>query len=243
MSKEIVLILGASSDIGVDLISNIDPASKVIAHYYSSKERLEQVTLERKLDIEFIQCDLSDKEDVLKLVEKVEGDYGAPTSIVHLASSPVENIRFKSLTLDQLEKELSIGLKSIFIILNRFLPKMAKVKKGKVVLMLSSYTQGVPPMALAHYTTTKYAMLGLVKSLASEYASKNIQINAISPSMVETKFLNNINSKLVELSAEGHPLKRNAVVSDITPMINFLISEKSDYMTGINIPIAGGSIF
>jgi NAD(P)-dependent dehydrogenase (short-subunit alcohol dehydrogenase family) len=76
-----------------------------------------------------------------------------------------------------------------------------------------------------------------------EHKDKNIQINAISPSMVETKFLENINEKLVELSAYSHPLKRNAKVEDITPIIQLLISKESDYMNGINIAITGGSVF
>ena len=86
-------------------------------------------------------------------------------------------------------------------------------------------------------------MLGLVKSLASEYADKNIQINALSPSMIETKFLDNINEKLVELSAYNHPLKRNAKIDEITPIIKVLISKESNYINGVNIPITGGSVF
>ena len=120
---------------------------------------------------------------------------------------------------------------------------MAKLKKGKVLIMLSSYVLGVPPKALSHYTSIKYAMLGLAKSLASEYADKNIQVNTVSPSMIETKFLDNINEKFVELSAYSHPLKRNAQVDDITPIIKMLISKESDYISGVNIPITGGSIF
>jgi 3-oxoacyl-[acyl-carrier protein] reductase len=61
--------------------------------------------------------------------------------------------------------------------------------------------------------------------------------------MVETKFLDNINEKLVELSAYNHPLKRNAQVNEITPIIKMLISKESDYINGINIPITGGSTF
>ena len=109
--------------------------------------------------------------------------------------------------------------------------------------MLSSCVFGVPPKALSHYITIKYAMLGLVKSLASEYSDKNIQINGISPSMVETKFLDNINEKIIELSAYNHPLKRNASVEDITPIIKILISNESNYINSVNIPITGGSVF
>jgi len=61
--------------------------------------------------------------------------------------------------------------------------------------------------------------------------------------MCETKFLDNINENLVELSAYNHSLKRNAIVEDITPIIKILISNESNYINGVNIPITGGSIF
>ena len=61
--------------------------------------------------------------------------------------------------------------------------------------------------------------------------------------MIETKFLENIEEKLIELNAYNHPLKRNAKVEDIIPIIQFLISKESDYMSGNNIPITGGAVF
>ena len=149
----------------------------------------------------------------------------------------------KNIIWDDFQNEINICLKSIILILNIFLPQMAKLKKGKVVIILSSVVINVPPKALTQYTTIKYALLGLVKSLASEYSNKNIQINAVSPSMIDTKFLDNINEKFVELNAYNHPLKRNANVNEVTPIIKMLISKESNYISGVNIPIAGGSAF
>jgi len=190
-----------------------------------------------------IKSDLSKEDEINKLLDVIESDYGVPNKIVHLAANKVENIRFKDVSWSDFEKDINISFRSAVLILNRFLPKMAKLKKGKVLIMLSSYVLGVPPKALSHYTSIKYAMLGLAKSLASEYADKNIQVNTVSPSMIETKFLDNINEIFVELSAYSHPLKRNAQVDDITPIIKMLISKESDYISGVNIPITGGSIF
>jgi 3-oxoacyl-[acyl-carrier protein] reductase len=243
MSKNIILIVGASSDIGLDLIKNLDEDSLILAHYNSSDDKL--LELSKKIDNKMImlKADLSSEDDILSMLNDIEENYGIPNKIIHLAATRVENIRFKDVTWNDFEKDISISLKSSVLILNRFLPRLAKEKRGKVVLILSSYVLGVPPKALAHYTTIKYAMLGLVKSLASEYSDKNIQINSISPSMIETKFLDNINEKFVELSAYNHPLKRNAKVDDVTPIIQMLISKESDYINGINIPITGGSIF
>lgn len=241
--KNSILIIGASSDIGLDLIQNIDEDALIIAHYNSSNESLLKLSNNLKNEIVTLKADLSSVDEVEYLLNTIESDYGIPNKIIHLAAPKVENIRFKDLNWENFETELNITLRSSVMILNRFLPYMAKTKSGKVVFMLSSYTIGVPPKALAHYTTVKYSMLGLLKSLASEYADKNIQVNAVSPSMTETKFLDNINEKLVEFSAHNHPLKRNAIVSDITPVIKMLISKDSDYINGVNIPISGGLVF
>lgn len=243
MSKNIILIIGASSDIGLNLIKNISEDAFIIAHYNSSDEKL--LGLSKKITNELVtlKADLSKEHEIHGFIETVELNYGVPTKIIHLAAPKFENIRFKDIVWDGFQNDMNISLKSIVLILNRFLPKMAKLKQGKVVIMLSSVVINVPPKALTQYTTIKYAMLGLVKSLASEYAEKNIQINSVSPSMVETKFLDNINEKLVELTAYAHPLKRNAKIEEITPIIKMLISKESDYMNGINIPITGGSTF
>jgi len=243
MNKEIIFIVGASSDIGIDLIKNINDDCIIIAHYHSSKAKITDAIAASSNQIIPISANLSKEDEVLKMLDTIEENYGVPTKIIHLAATRVKNIRFKSIKWEDFEQDIHVSVRSAVLIFHRFLPKLAKLKKGKIVMMLSSYVMGVPPKALAHYTTIKYAMLGLMKSLASEYATKNIQINAISPSMCETKFLENINSKIVELNAYHHPLKRNALVSDVTPIIKMLMSKESNYMNGVNIPITGGSLF
>lgn len=243
MSKDIIFIIGASSDIGLDLIENINENSLILAHYNSSNKNLLELSNRIDNELVMIQANLSDEDELISMLDNIENKYGIPNKIIHLAAPKFENIRFKDVSWSNFQNDIDISLKSLIITLNRFLPKLAKEKQGKVVCMLSSVVLNIPPKALTQYTTVKYAMLGLVKSLASEYAEKNIQINAISPSMVETKFLDSINEKFVELSAYNHPLKRNAIVDDITPIIKMLISSESDYINGVNIPITGGSIF
>ena len=239
MNKNIILIIGASSDLGLNLIKNISEDALIIAHYNSSDEKLLELSKKITNELVTLKANLLREDEINDFLNAIELNYGVPNKIVHLAANKVANIRFKDVSWGDFEKDINITLKSAVLILNRFLPKMAKLKKGKVLIMLSSFVLGAPPKALSHYTSIKYAMLGLVKSLASEYADKNIQINAISPSMIDTKFLSNINEKFVELNAYNHPLKRNANVDDITPIMKILISEEADYMNGVNIPITG----
>jgi 3-oxoacyl-[acyl-carrier protein] reductase len=243
MTENIYLIIGASSDIGIELIKSIDEDCLILAHYNSNDTELKSVSKNITNKLIPLQADLFDDEQISSLIQHIENEYGTPNKIVHLAAPKFENIRFKDAKWENYQKELDITLKSAIIILSNFLPKLAKKKNGKVVFMLSSVTLNIPPKALSIYTTSKYAMLGLMKSLASEYADKNIQINALSPSMIETKFLDNINEKFVEINAHNHPLKRNANTNDIVPIVKLLLSKESNYINGVNIPITGGSIF
>ena len=240
--SNILLIIGASSDIGLELIKSVEEKCLIIAHYNSSNQKL--LDLKKNISNELItlKANLESENELEELLAEIETNYGIPNKIVHLAASKIENIRFKDVTWGDFEKDITVSLKSIVIILSRFLPALAKEKRGSVVVMLSSYVTGVPPKALAHYTTIKYALLGLVKSLASEYGGNGIRINAVSPSMVNTKFLSNINEKLVEISAHNNPMKRNAMPSDIIPAINLLLGEDAGYINGVNLPITGGSV-
>jgi 3-oxoacyl-[acyl-carrier protein] reductase len=91
--------------------------------------------------------------------------------------------------------------------------------------------------------TAKYALLGLARSLAAEYSSYRININSVSPSMVETAFLQNIPERMVELTAAQSPWQRNATPKDVASVIRFLLSSEADYLTGANIPVSGGTAF
>jgi 3-oxoacyl-[acyl-carrier protein] reductase len=241
--RNIILIIGASSDIGINLIMNLEEECLVIAHYNTSNEKLLQLEGRISNKLETVKANLASEDEIENLLNKIESDYGVPNKIIHIAASKLENIRFKDVVWEDFEKGINISFKSLVIILKRFLPKLAKEKGGNVVVILSSSIFGVPPKFLSHYTTIKYALLGLVKSLASEYADKRIRINAVSPSMIETKFLSNINEKSIEISANNNPLKRNATPTDIVPVVKFLLSDEASFINGTNIPITAGEVF
>ena len=129
---------------------------------------------------------------------------------------------------------------SSLAICNAFLPAMAKRGRGRVVFILSSVTLGMPPSAMTDYTIAKYAQLGLMRSLASDFGSKGVRVNAVSPSMVDTPFLTEIPGNMIIQNAAAHPMKRNATPNEIAPMVAFLLSDGAEYMNGVNLPITGG---
>ena len=106
--------------------------------------------------------------------------------------------------------------------------------------MLSSFVEGVSPKYQSPYIVSKYALYGLMKNLAAEYSDKGIRINAVSPDMIDTKFNDKVVRKIKELNAEKSPLKRNLKPSDVTPVIEFLLSERAESISGMNIPVTAG---
>lgn len=242
MTNKILFIVGASSDFGRELIIRYSNEYDVIlAHYNKSKEELEKLqnTIGPKLHL--IQADLLDETSTNEMLFLIRERYGIPTHIVHLPADKVEYSKLPKTNWDQIQKAVDLQVKSAYNILQNIIPEMAKQKYGRVVFILTSYTcDNYPPKYMLPYVTSKYMLLGMMKALAADYADKNITINAVSPSMTQTKFLQDIPKFITEQTAASHPLKRLAQVDDVVPMIQFLLSDDAGYITGQNILISGG---
>ena len=243
MTEKILLITGASSDIGKEIIEQTNEEyDYIIAHHNGDKENLIELKKKLKDKLILIEGNFKDKDATFQFVEDIKKIGKIPTHIVHLPAGKYENIKFSKLKWDKFENDLNIAFRSLVIILNNFLPIMAKNKYGKIVVMLTSCTTNIPPKYVASYVTSKYALLGLVKALANEYADKGIRINGISPTMIETKFLQNIPELLIEQNALNSPTGKNLSIEEVIPMFQFLLSDKSNSITGQNIAITNVNI-
>ena len=243
MNEKILLVTGASSDVGFNLIKNINyKFDYIIAHHNSDNKNLNELKEKLGKKLILVKSNFNDEQDTYKLIDKINSIKKIPTHIVHLSAGKFENCKFSKLTWNKFQTDFNISFRSLVIILNSFLPIMAKNKYGKILIMLTSCTTNIPPKYLTSYVTSKYALLGLVKSLANEYSDKGIKINGISPSMIETKFLKNIPELLVQQNAMNSPTGSNLCVDDVIPMFEFLLSDKSNSITGQNIAITNGNI-
>lgn len=241
MNRKVLLVLGGSSDVGVSFIkSSYNEYDKVFAQYYSNDRDLRELKKQIGEKIVLIKADFLSQIDVDGMIELLLKSEENITHIVHFPAPNIKNIRFRNLSWEIYQKDIDIQVKSIFKILKVFMASMAKNKYGKIVFMLSSCVINEPPKYLNHYVTVKYALLGLMKALAAEYAEKKLNINAVSPDMMETKFLLNIPDLIVQANIESSPMKRLASVNDVVPAIRFLLSDEASYITGQNINIAGG---
>lgn len=241
---KVYLITGASSDIGQEYIRTLDERKEectVLGQYYQNGAGIKELA-DSLIYVKLIpyQCDLSDAQAVEGWLAQMDEAGHVPSYILHLAASRFDYMRFSEYDRDRTTRELNIQVHAIATILKRFLPDMVNRRYGKIVFMLTAYTIGVPPKFMSDYIITKYALLGLMKSVASEYAGKGININGISPNMMETKFLSGIDKRTIEMNARNSAMSRNVWIEETVAGIEYLFSDAAAYLQGVNLNMSGG---
>ena len=241
--KEAILITGATSDLGYEYFKKFeDKTVKIIALYFDFEERLDEIIEQKGLDIDKVFYDFSNL-DMLESKLKIYNELYFISKVLHLAAPRLKQERFNKLQNSDFKEDFNIQLLPIVEIIKLVIPNMKKYKKGKILMILSSATIGIPPKFCASYVVGKYSLLGLIKALAAEYSKYNIQVNGISPSMMPTKFLLNMDERLVEKIKDDHPMKRYVKFEEIVNTINFFLSNENNFSTGTNFILAGGEVF
>ena len=241
----IYLITGATSDVGALLIRRLlqgDETALVAAQGCGDLHFLADVCAEHKGRVRTFDADLSDPAALQPLLDTVDNVVGAPTHFIHLPALRVVNTKFKKFDSGRFALDMRVQVESAVGVCRRLLPAMAKAGRGRVLFMLTSYIFSAPPKYAAAYVMAKEALHGLAKSLAIEYAGTGVTVNCIAPSMMETKFLEGLSDLVVEAAAEANPMGRNARPSDVVPAMEFLLSDDAAFITGITLPITGGSV-
>jgi len=243
MREKILLVTGASSDVGATLVCSIQGNyDKIICHYRNSTAVIEELQSQFGKKIVPVQADFANEKDTIDFAQRIIDERNTPDHFVHLSATPIANKRFAKMQWEDFEKEFQISFRSAVIISSAILPQMVKNKAGKLIFMLSYQTVNQPALKYAAaYTCSKYAILGLMRKLSAEYIDKKITVNGISPSIIETKFLVNIPELLIQKSAENSPLKRNLIADDVVPTFEYLLSPAADCVTGQNIAVTGGN--
>jgi 3-oxoacyl-[acyl-carrier protein] reductase len=240
---KVYLILGASSDLGCALIENLlekeDSDYRIIAHYHSVKDKLEELSGRSGGRMDIVKADLSSLDSTQKMIDGIQEKGIFPTHIINFSAVAYRLNRLKEVDIQRLNTDMTIQVYSFALICKAFIPHMSVEKYGKIAVMLSAVTTGVPPKNTTEYTTVKYALLGLIKSMAADYGEYGININAVSPGMIETKFIRNVGRKTKEFTAERNPQHRNLKVDDVIPALLFLLSDNSSFMNGTNINLSG----
>ena len=243
--NKVYLITGASSEVGMAYIKKLDESISenvtVVAHYGKNRAGLDALQKELShVTLNIVQADLSLLEGAEIICNHIKENQLEVTHVLHLAASAFSHVKIKKWDEEKVRKEMQIQFFSFASMMKEVLPKMAKAGFGRVCVMLSSYVLGTPPKFMSDYVVVKSALWGYVKSAAAEYGEKGVRINGISPNMMETKFLQNIDEKIVQMTADSSALKRNISVEETVNGIAFLLGDEASYINGINLNFSGG---
>ncbi|MBA4155127.1 SDR family NAD(P)-dependent oxidoreductase [Flavobacterium sp.] len=221
-----ILLIGGSYGIGLAIAKELQYECKIFIAARTNE-------LSSDLNITYIPFDATtDEFDTSKIPTVLDGLVYCPGSI---------NLRpFKGIKPETFESDLNLNFISLVKVIQTVLPNLIASEQSSIVLFSSvAASMGMP--FHTSVAASKGAIEGFAKALAAEYAPK-IRVNVIAPSLTDTpladKFLNNDVKK--EKSAERHPLKRFGKPEDLAQMAQFLLSDKSSWITGQIFHVDGG---
>ncbi|MDF2946045.1 MAG: fabG [Bacillales bacterium] len=230
-----IFITGASSEIGLELIELLINKDFVIYAQYNSRSNCLLTKFEKYSNIVFIKCDFSNDEDLKIVYESLNKDIDI---FINISGKELEGLftDFDDAVYEELTK---VNLLTPLAILKKFIPNMVNNKFGKIVFITSIWGE-IGAANEVMYSTLKGAQNTFVKALSKELAPSNINVNAVSPGAVDTKMLNSLEPTDIEILKSDIPLSRLAEPKEIATLVEFLISDKSNYITGQVIGINGG---
>lgn len=228
-----ILITGGSQGIGSSLVKKLSGENKTVYFTYN-KHKEHALWLAKETGSIAVKCDLLVPEDISNL-SKVCGNID-----ILINNAGVSEIKlFTDITDDDWDKVLNVNLKGAFLVTREFIPGMISKKWGRIV-NISSMWGIVGASCEVQYSASKAGLIGMTKALAKEVGPSNITVNCIAPGLIDTSMNANVESKCIEEMIANTPMQRIGTCDDIANAVEFFISEKSHFITGVVLPVDGG---
>ena len=216
----------------------------------------DQLNKSYNINVKGYQCDVSDQDSVIKMVKDVKKDFKKINILLNNAASKSDDLdkffaSYEKYTIDEWQKIMSVNIDGMFLVSKEIGKQMLKQKTGGSIIQTSSiYGEMAPDNSIyensvylghkintpAVYASSKAAVNGLTKYLASYWGDKNIRVNSISPGGVES----GQNAEFIKRYSSRIPMKRMAKDYEMVGTVIYLASDASSYVTGQNIFIDGG---
>ena len=233
-----IIVTGASGGIGNAIIKTLNEAWANILASGTRIEKLEELKDNFK-KIKILKFDISQSDKIEEFIENATSELGGSLDgIVNNAGITQDNLAIR-MSLDEWQKVININLTSTFLMSKFAIKKMLKNKSGKIV-NITSVVGHTGNLGQANYTASKAGIVAMSKSLAIEYAKKNININCISPGFIQTAMTDKIDDKFKEVIISKIPSARLGKPEDIANAVLFLSSDQSSYINGETIHVNGG---
>tara|TARA_B100000900_G_scaffold74700_1_gene59592 strand:+ start:874 stop:1611 length:738 start_codon:yes stop_codon:yes gene_type:complete len=233
-----IIITGASGGIGYSIVKKLTEAGANIVASGTKIEKLEE--LKKKFEnIKILKFDISQSIKIEDFIENATNDLGGKLDcLVNNAGITMDNLAIR-MSLDEWQKVIDINLTSTFLMSKFAIKKMLKNKSGKIV-NITSVVGHTGNLGQSNYSASKAGIIAMSKSLAIEYAKKNINVNCISPGFIKTAMTDKIDNKFKEIILSKIPSARLGEADDIANAVLFLSSNQSSYINGETLHVNGG---
>ena len=238
LSNKNIIVTGASGGIGNSIVKRLHDCGANILASGTKLEKLEELKSKYE-NIKVLKFDISATNQIEEFIENASKELGGSLDcIINNAGITQDNLAIR-MSLEEWKKVIDINLTSTFLLSKYSIKKMLKNKSGKIV-NITSVVGHTGNLGQANYTASKAGIIAMSKSLALEYAKKNININCISPGFIKTAMTDKLDDKFKEAIISKIPSSRLGEPEDVANAVIFLASDQSNYISGETLHVNGG---
>jgi len=232
-----ILITGATGAIGNALVKKFVSLEGKVLATGTKTEKLE--TLKKEFpNISVLKFDISEHSKIEEFIENVSSQLVGLDVLVNNAGINMDNLSLRMKD-EEWKKVIDVNLGSTFLFCKYGIKKMLKNKYGRVV-NITSVVGHTGNLGQSNYAASKAGIIGMSKSLAIEYAKKNITINCVSPGFIQSNMTDKIVESIKAVLTSRIPMSKLGSGEDVSNTVAFLSSDAASYITGQTIHVNGG---
>jgi len=232
-----VLITGASGGIGSELVKKFVSLEANVLGSGTKAEKLDQIK-KKYPNIKVKRFDISEHSRIEEFIDNVSLELEGLDILINNAGTNADNLSLR-MKVEEWKKVVDVNLTSTFLLSKYAIKKMLKNKFGRVV-NITSVVGHTGNLGQSNYAASKAGIIGMSKSLAIEYAKKNITVNCVSPGFIASDMTMNIAEKVKLYLTSRIPMGKLGTGEDVSNCVAFLSSLEASYITGETIHVNGG---
>ena len=232
-----ILVTGATGGIGGSIVKKFVSLEGDVLGTGTNVNKLDLLK-KQNTNIKIKKFDISDHSKIEEFIENVSLELGGLDILINNAGVNSDNLSLRMKD-EEWKKVLDINLTSTFLLSKYAIKKMLKNKYGRIV-NITSIVGHSGNLGQANYSASKAGIVGMSKSLAIEYAKKNITINCVSPGFIISDMTSNIAEKVKLYLTSRIPMGKLGTGDDVSNCVAFLSSESASYITGETMHVNGG---
>ena len=232
-----ILITGATGGIGKALVKKFTSLEGNVLATGTKNEELDLLKKEFP-EINILKFDISEHSKIEEFIENVNSQLTSLDVVVNNAGIALDNLSLRMKN-EEWQKVIDINLTSTFLLCKYAIKKMLKNKYGRIV-NITSIVGHTGNIGQANYAASKSGMIGMTKSLAIEYAKKNITLNCVSPGFIQSNMTDKILESIKAVLTSKIPMSKLGSGEDVANTVAFLSSDAASYITGETIHVNGG---